>query len=1589
MTADSQNATQSATSDNAKAVTTPAQSATQTAATSQSEKAPQSGSQTITVNVKDLQNGNANPASLQDSKAVTETDLQRLENLQDTLNQYRTSTVVRTITLNKPSGTETHTDSVLFRAMIGASSNAVINGTTTVGKIFVIQQVVSGKPVITKYQFHFAQDTGEIVSNDEKEQFNKLMNLKPSDYTFNIPALDPSKINVDGYTSHITSATPNGATTGAETYHIGDPVQKIVIDYVKNPVQNHSVTFQFVDQDKNNANVGTLVTVSGEPGKSVAVSGLNIPANYHLVSGQLPTSVTIGDSDQNLTIPLKHNTQNVNDSKTITRTINVTNPEGKVNPTPQTVTLNRTGVKDLVTNNTTWQNWNTGNWAQFTTPTIAGYTPSQASVAGQAVDINTQNSIVNINYTADPQKAAVQYIDDTDNKTVATQELNGHTGETSNYSTAAEISNLEKQGYVLVSDNYPKGGLVFDNNDRQDQTIEVHLKHGMKTVDQNNVPDGYTQTDFTMPVKRTITAKEPSGNVDLSQSATLTRTGTYDLVTKKITQYSGWSTTSFDQVSAPRVPGYAPSQATVPPESTVTSDYKDPNIVITYIRNDATIQITGQSTVAYGSPDWLNDIQGNVPTTGITVKVTPKVNVGTIKDYQPQPGDLQYVQTPGNVGTYQIALTDQGLANLKKFYGDDYTYPEKASDVTSQAALTVTPGTQNITLTGKSSKSYDQKSDLPANFNSNFKYDGNNGQVTIYKADGTPVTFTVQPSDLVFKVNGRVVDQTTAIQAGTYQVDLSDAAKQKLTTAAGQNYKTTIQTTATYTITPDASQGTLSGTNEKDWTGNQVTTAEVTKDGKIAVKVATKNNGDFTYTLQNGDYTWPNGTAPSDGGSYTVNLNKDELVKHIQAQLNQKYGVGQDGQGNVQIKADDLSGTATFNINTKVTYKFVDDDNHGQPVGNDVVTKSGVNGSSVDTGLTLPSGYELVSLSALPTTVKLTGQNQMVTIHLKHGTVTVTPGHPGKPGDPIDPQNPDGPKYPAGTDAQSLQKDVKRTINYTYSNGKHSDTSTTDSLRFTETKVIDNVTGKVTQDTWSPAQNFKTVTTPAVAGYTPDQKAVSNTGITHDHPAITETVTYSPDPQKTTVTYVDQNGNEIKSPDNQPVPGSHYEVDGHTDKEVSTNVQKDVPTGWHITDSKTPDKITFTAGGYPKIKVHVDHDTTTVQPNNPKTPTDELPDNPGHHYPSGVDHDSLNRTITRHITVKNPNGTIEHHDQTVHLTRMATVDEVTGEVTHYSDWTTGNFPEYVTPVIPGYTTTQPSVEPVTKVTVDYQDPNVLISYTPNPQSTTVTYVDQDGHEIKNPDGTPINGSHYTINGHTDDKNVPTKVKDNIPTGWHITDPKTTNQIDFGPDGYPAIVVHVDHNTTTVQPNDPKTPADELPDNPDHHYPKGVDRDDLNRTITRHITVINPDGTQEQHDQTITLTRIATVDEVSGKVTYGSWTTGSFGEYDAPAIPGYTINGYAPATTVTADSDFSPIVITYSPIPQGRGNGASGISGTASANGGLNGQDLTGHGSANTNDGQLPQTGNAHNEAAVTLAGILTGMLGLAAGFGSQRRRHEK
>src|SRR5699024_5662616 len=137
-------------------------------------------------------------------------------------------------------------------------------------------------------------------------------------------------------------------------------------------------------------------------------------------------------------------------------------------------------------------------------------------------------------------------------------------------------------------------------------------------------------------------------------------------------------------------------------------------------------------------------------------------------------------------------------------------------------------------------------------------------------------------------------------------------------------------------------------------------------------------------------------------------------------------------------------------------------------------------------------------------------------------------------------------KHGTRTDEQDVQ--VPRTIKYVYQNGQQAQPDHSDALKFHETKVVDLVDGHTVSDDWTPAQDFETVMTPEIQGYTPDHASVANTGIAHDHSAIVETVTYNPDAQKAVVKYIDDTtGKQLEAKD---LAGVSDQSTGYTTKET-------------------------------------------------------------------------------------------------------------------------------------------------------------------------------------------------------------------------------------------------------------------------------------------------------------------------------------------------------------------------------------------------------------------------------------------------------
>ena len=347
------------------------------------------------------------------------------------------------------------------------------------------------------------------------------------------------------------------------------------------------------------------------------------------------------------------------------------------------------------------------------------------------------------------------------------------------------------------------------------------------------------------------------------------------------------------------------------------------------------------------------------------------------------------------------------------------------------------------------------------------------------------------------------------------------------------------------------------------------------------------------------------------------------------------------------------------------------------------------------------------------------------------------------------------------------------------------------------------------------------------------------------------------------------------------------------------------PAGYVATDAGAFTKhhsVRPTAGDalQTTFEIQVNHKLVKVTPDDPKKPNDKLPDNPTKSYPSGVGANDLNKTVTRTIKVTDPTGQITTTKQTAHLTRTAVVDEATGELVRYSDWTSGRWQEFKPQPIAGYT---PTIPVVAAQTVDETTPdkNVEIAYTANEHVVDLDYVDRDGNIIATD----------PLKGKTGDT---IKIVAKAPAGWRLVANQTVpTELTFTATDQAPLKIVIEHAHTTVTPDDPKTPNDKLPDNPTKSYPSGVSANDLNKTVTRTIKVIAPTGQVTTTKQTVHLTRTAEVDEVTLDTTYSPWSTGKWDQYNVPGIAGYTASqSTVAAQTVTVATDDQLVKITYTP-----------------------------------------------------------------------------
>ena len=940
--------------------------------------------------------------------------------------------------------------------------------------------------------------------------------------------------------------------------------------------------------------------------------------------------------------------------------------------------------------------------------------------------------------------------------------------------------------------------------------------------------------------------------------------------------------------------------------------------------------------------------------------------------------------------TINIQYVYEKLGNLiidsdsKAFPAEDKTttqYPNDENDSTKAGNVTIpkvpgfTPTINGKTVTNYTFNPADYVSDLSQDITVVYEADWQQAQVNFYdetagqQIDGTheiqngktgeTISFTKDPNEVVkeLEAKGYVFDKDNAknnvfTTGTTYDndstvhqyfnyyfkhgtQDVSDTDKEAKTTATRAiNVTMPDGKTSSETQTVNYKR-----TATKDLVNGHITYGQWQADGASAWE-------EYTPTPQKGYTTLINGVAGTKVAQKTPSFKDDKPVNETvnvtyQADAQRaviKYIDGETSE-NLQKTDDIVDGHTNETINYSTADKI-----------KEFVGK----------------GYELVSNDFKPGT-KFDNDDktdQTYTVIFKHHRENVDPNH-------------------SSADGTKGTKTLMETVRYKYANGAKAAEDQTAQVTFTRNGVLDDVTGIVAWGKWNEAsQSYKALTSPTIAGYTPSEAVVKRSSNSDAEQGPTLTVIYTADAQTAYVKYIDDTTGETLRQD---------DLHGYTDETIpystAEGIKKFEGDGYVLVSDGFKPGTKFGVGT-PTYEVHFKHGTT---------------------HTSATDENADQKTVTETIHYVDENNQTVQPDYTAAVTfkRGYTTDSVTGKVVSYDPWTidgkqadSKTFAAVTSPAVEGYTPNHQQINEFT-VTPDSKDIVKTVVYVGDPQEAQAIFYDETtGKEISNTLEFATGKTDETISFTKDPNEV---VKELEKQGYVFDKDNANNNVfaagttyDKNSEVHQYFKYYFTHATTIVTPDNPKTPADVLPDNPGKNYPSGVAKDDLNKTVTRTINITTPDGKTQTVTQKAEFTRSATVDEVTGEVTYGPWSKNVVLEsVDVPNIPGYEPSASVPEITVTPNDQDMTINITYKKLDSGK---AADQGGNAS-NGGqaTNGGSTTGQSAQNGQSGQtqnnagaqqLPQTGNANNEkGALGLAGAMFAA-GLGLGFGSKKKRHE-
>lgn len=492
----------------------------------------------------------------------------------------------QTITWTTTTKRDIHTNKITKQTSPSKESYAAVNSPVILG-YYATTTKLSGQKAEPKNatQTIIYHKLGKIIAQDSQGNILTTVDYENA-------AADATKIKeivaptIKGH--HVKGEVIQPSDLGQDTVlNYGQDTQVAQIKYWDETAQKYITDAQ--GDDLETIETGAHNTEISHKKVAEQIHALKAKGYEYDVTDQGFSRVYFDDDDskiQTFTVKLVHGMQAEIKSKQITREIHIHHPKQEKEVVPQTAILTRNVTRDKVTDEVSpTSTWNFANFEEVDLPSHKGYkideTPAEIQngkvVAKTVTPDEEDGKKIAVKYIPLEQHALVKYVDDSNGTLLDEEDIQGVTDAAIEHTNDEKIATYRAKGYELVSDELANESDLHFNAKDEPQVFVVHLKHKLEKV--TNV------AELEKTVTRTITVHMPNGtNQDKTQKVTFTRTGTKDLVTGHIT-WSVWSPAQeFEAYTAPVVPGYTPSQATV--ENTpVTADDKDTSITITYTAN--------------------------------------------------------------------------------------------------------------------------------------------------------------------------------------------------------------------------------------------------------------------------------------------------------------------------------------------------------------------------------------------------------------------------------------------------------------------------------------------------------------------------------------------------------------------------------------------------------------------------------------------------------------------------------------------------------------------------------------------------------------------------------------------------------------------------------------------------------------------------------------------------------------------------------------------------------------------------------------------------------------------------------------------